>query len=260
MRESFTNNPGIFLSDDVKGLKEENKFKLKDLSNQVKEAEVHPALAEMLGDVAFKPKATVPLKVETLLGDFRGDLNLVDIALTGNMDVFAHNIETVQRLNSTIRDRRANYTQSMSVLEHVAKNNDARKAAGLNEIITKTSIIVGLGETDAEIEQTLRDLFDAGVRAVTLGQYLKPAWNKMAVARYATEDEFEGYGRYARELGFEMVASGPMVRSSYRAGELFLSRLIDKKNMPAGGSANTINIDAKQSNRNPVVNTRHVET
>lgn len=94
------------------------------------------------------PALTVPLKVETLLGDFRGDLGLVDIALTGNMDVFAHNIETVERLNSYIRDRRANYKQSMAVLEHVANRNERRRRKGLNEIITKSSIIVGMGETD----------------------------------------------------------------------------------------------------------------
>ena len=115
----------------------------------------------------------------------------------------------------------------MSVLEHVANQNMFRRQQGLNEIITKSSIIVGMGETDAEIEQCLRDLYNVGVRAVTLGQYLKPAWNKMAVDRYGTEEEFENYGRIARQIGFEMVASGPMVRSSYRAGELFLSRMIE---------------------------------
>lgn len=77
-------------------------------------------------------------------------------------------------------------------------------------------------------------MYSAGVRAVTLGQYLKPAWNKMAVDRYASEEQFEHYGRVAKQIGFEMVASGPMVRSSYRAGELFLSRLIDKRNKERG--------------------------
>ncbi len=128
--------------------------------------------------------ATGEVLVETLLGDFRGDLKLVDITLEGNMDVFAHNIETVERLNSTVRDRRANYKQSMSVLEHVNKQNEKRIQQGKNGIITKSSIIVGLGETDEEIYQTMRDLHSVGVRAVTLGQYLQPTKKHMRVDRY----------------------------------------------------------------------------
>ncbi|CAD7925062.1 unnamed protein product [Amoebophrya sp. A25] len=166
--------------------------------------------------------------VETLLGDFRGELKLVDIVLDGNMDVFAHNIETVDRLNSLVRDRRANYKQSLSVLEHVANQNDKRLRQGKNAIITKSSIIVGLGETDQEIEQTMRDLHSAGCRAVTLGQYLQPTKGHMRVDRFASKDKFDEYGDLARSIGFDMVASGPMVRSSYKAGELYLTRMIEK--------------------------------
>jgi len=176
-----------------------------------------------------KPRSiTSEVLVETLLGDFRGDLKLVDIVLEGNMDVFAHNIETVDRLNSIVRDRRANYKQSMSVLEHVGNQNEKRLRDGKNPIITKSSIIVGLGETDAEIEQTMRDLRSAGCRAVTLGQYLQPTKKHMRVDRFVPPEVYGEYERMARDMGFDMVASGPMVRSSYRAGELFLTRLIEK--------------------------------
>jgi len=179
------------------------------------------------------PEQRHEVLVETLLGDFRGDLKLVDIAVSAGMDVFAHNVETVERLNSFVRDRRAGYKQSLSVLEHV---ND-RNAKGLNKdirtgetknIITKTSIMVGMGETDEEILQTMKDLRNIGVRAVTLGQYLQPTKGHMQVHRYPEPAKFAEYEEWAKELGFDMVASGPLVRSSYRAGELYLTRLIEK--------------------------------
>jgi lipoate synthase len=180
---------------------------------------------------------TKPLLVETLLGDFRGDTRLVDIALSANMDVFAHNIETVERLQGTVRDRRAGYAQSLKVLEHVANTRGTGcSESGKPEIVTKTSIMLGLGERSEEVEQCLRDLYSSGVRAVTLGQYLKPSWKHMPVDRYVTVEEFKEYGEIAANIGFDMVASGPMVRSSYRAGELYLGRLIESKRLQHGSA------------------------
>eukprot|EP00435_Cladocopium_sp_Y103_P006050 s948_g1.t4 len=123
------------------------------------------------------------LKVETLIGDFQGKLDLVEEVLNSGMDVFAHNVETVERLQSTVRDRRAGYAQSLNVLRH------AKQARP--DVVTKSSIMLGLGETDEEIQQTLRDLRDVGVEMVTFGQYLQPTKRHMKVTRYVTPEEFD---------------------------------------------------------------------
>merc|ERR1719360_322268 len=131
------------------------------------------------------------------------------------MDVFAHNMETVERLQPTVRDRRAGYRQTLSVLEHALKVRP--------EVVTKSSLMLGLGETDEEVHQTLRDLRDHGVEIVTFGQYLQPTKRHMKVTRYVTPEEFDAWKVAAEDLGFH-CASGPMVRSSYRAGELMRAR------------------------------------
>eukprot|EP00931_Biecheleriopsis_adriatica_P091036 TRINITY_DN64946_c0_g1_i1.p1 TRINITY_DN64946_c0_g1~~TRINITY_DN64946_c0_g1_i1.p1 ORF type:complete len:385 (+),score=86.89 TRINITY_DN64946_c0_g1_i1:67-1221(+) len=156
------------------------------------------------------------LRVETLIGDYQGRLDLLDQVLASGMDVFAHNVETVERLQKTVRDRRAGYAQSMSVLRHAAQAREG--------IVTKSSLMLGLGETDEEVHQALRDLKDNGVDIVTFGQYLQPTKRHMKVTRYVTPEEFDQWKVAAEALGFH-VASGPMVRSSYRAGELFKERL-----------------------------------
>lgn len=166
------------------------------------------------------------LKVETLIGDFQGKLDLVEEVLNSGMDVFAHNVETVERLQSTVRDRRAGYTQSLNVLRH------AKQARP--DVVTKSSIMLGLGETDEEIQQTLRDLRDVGVEMVTFGQYLQPTKRHMKVTRYVTPEEFDQWRAAGEALGLH-VASGPMVRSSYRAGDFYKS--IYKDRMTKGAAA-----------------------
>jgi len=156
------------------------------------------------------------LRVETLCGDFQGNLNLVEQVVSSGMDVFAHNVETVERLQPIVRDRRAGYRQSLSVLEHALKVRPG--------VVTKSSLMLGLGETDEEVHQALRDLRDSGVEVVTFGQYLQPTKRHMKVTRYVTPEEFDGWRVAGEALGFH-VASGPLVRSSYRAGELFEARL-----------------------------------
>lgn len=161
--------------------------------------------------------------VECLTPDFRGNKECISTVSNSGLDVFAHNIETVERLQRRVRDYRAGYRQSIQVLE------DA-KISSTRPLITKTSLMLGLGETDLEIETTLRDLHSAAVDVVTLGQYLRPSKRHMSVQRYVTPEAFDHWEKVALEIGFKYAACGPLVRSSYRAGELYLKGMIDKQN------------------------------
>ncbi|MFD1586739.1 lipoyl synthase [Halorientalis brevis] len=156
--------------------------------------------------------------VEVLIPDFQGDPDLVRKIVDAEPDVIAHNVETVERLQWPVRDRRAGYEQSLSVLRQVHRESD---------IYTKTSLMLGVGEYDHEIYQTLRDLRAVGVDVVTLGQYLQPSRSHLEVSDYVHPDAFDTWQRVAEEeLDFLYCASGPMVRSSYRAGELFVESVL----------------------------------
>jgi lipoic acid synthetase len=155
--------------------------------------------------------------VEALIPDFQGESALVGTVIDAGPDVLAHNVETVERLQWPVRDRRAGYEQSLSVLRQIATESDA---------YAKTSLMLGVGEYDHEIYQTLADLRSVGVDVVTLGQYLQPSRSHLEVSEYVHPDAFETWRRVAEEdLDFLYCASGPMVRSSYRAGELFVEAL-----------------------------------
>ena len=155
--------------------------------------------------------------VEALVPDFQGNDALVGEVLDAGPDVFAHNVETVQRLQWPVRDRRAGYEQSLSVLRQAASESDA---------YVKTSLMLGVGEYDHEVYQALSDLRAVGVDIVTLGQYLQPSRSHLEVSEYVHPDAFDTWRRVAEaELGFLYCASGPLVRSSYRAGELFVEAL-----------------------------------
>jgi lipoic acid synthetase len=156
--------------------------------------------------------------VETLLGDFQGHLDYVDVTVEAKPDVWAHNIEVVRRLQRSIRDVRCSYEQSMRVLGRVKERDPAR--------ITKSSIMVGIGETDEEVEETLADLRAAQVDIVTIGQYLRPTPKHASVDRYVTPETFARYAEVGREMGFAYVASGPLVRSSYKAAEVFVRSVL----------------------------------
>mmetsp|Transcript_13880 Transcript_13880/g.20325 ORF Transcript_13880/g.20325 Transcript_13880/m.20325 type:complete len:433 (-) Transcript_13880:31-1329(-) len=159
--------------------------------------------------------------VECLVSDFRGDLEAVSkIALSG-LDVYAHNVETVERLQKFVRDPRAGYQQSLSTLEHAKKVKPG--------LYTKTSIMLGLGETDEEVTQAMKDLRAIDVDVVTFGQYLRPTDNHLSVVDYVTPEKFDEFRRIGEELGFKYVASGPMVRSSYKAGEFYIEHMIKKE-------------------------------
>jgi len=172
--------------------------------------------------------------VECLTPDFRGQLDLVSLVATSGLDVFAHNMETVERLQRRVRDYRAGYHQSLKVLEHAKEAVDLqhqKASGGANNInrrplVTKTSLMLGLGENADDLKKALSDIRLAGVDVVTFGQYLRPTHRHMTVQRYVTPEEFNEWREYALQQGFKYVASGPLVRSSYRAGELFLKGML----------------------------------
>lgn len=155
-------------------------------------------------------RAVLPqLKIEVLTPDFRGDRALI-LRVAETLPVcYNHNIETVKRLQGRVR-RGAKYERSLQVLRVVNQN--------FPQIMTKSGLMLGHGETEAEILETLQDLVEVGCTAVTLGQYLRPSWQHLPVVKYWTPAEFEILGAYARQLGFKQVRSGPLVRSSYHAG------------------------------------------
>eukprot|EP00262_Sarcandra_glabra_P008010 TRINITY_DN21180_c0_g1_i1.p1 TRINITY_DN21180_c0_g1~~TRINITY_DN21180_c0_g1_i1.p1 ORF type:complete len:391 (+),score=57.08 TRINITY_DN21180_c0_g1_i1:106-1278(+) len=158
--------------------------------------------------------------IEALVPDFRGDPICVEKVAESGLDVFAHNIETVEELQNVVRDHRANFKQSIGVLE-MAK--DCAPAGTL----TKTSIMLGCGETPDQVVRTMEKVRAAGVDVMTFGQYMRPSKRHMPVSEYITPEAFEKYQTLGMEMGFRYVASGPMVRSSYKAGELYIKSMIE---------------------------------
>jgi lipoic acid synthetase len=159
--------------------------------------------------------------VEALTPDFQGVLADVETVVDSGLDVFAQNVETVRRLTHPVRDPRAGYEQTLAVLAHAKRHRPG--------VLTKTSLMLGLGETDDEIMETLADLRAIGCDILTLGQYLRPTVNHLAVERYVTPEEFEHYRARALAMGFIECVAGPMVRSSYRA-----ERALEKNNCGLG--------------------------
>jgi lipoic acid synthetase len=162
------------------------------------------------------------LLIEALVPDFRGDLRAVETIVDSGLDVYAHNIETVYRLQYRVRDPRAGYQQSLRTLLY-AKEYARSKSQRLH---TKSSIMLGLGETAEELTEAFSDLRRHEVDVLTLGQYLRPSMKHLPVERYYSPEEFKNLEEEARNAGFLYAASGPMVRSSYKAAELFLEGLI----------------------------------
>jgi lipoic acid synthetase len=168
------------------------------------------------------------LLVETLVGDFGGRMRDVSSMVDSGPDVFAHNIEVSRRMTPRIRDQRCDYDLSLAVLAHAKARHKER--------FVKSSIMVGVGETDDEVLETMRDLRHAGVDIVTLGQYLRPTPKHAPVERYVTPERFDDYARQGREMGFAFVASGPLVRSSYHAAEGFVEARLRPEGVPQQGS------------------------
>jgi len=159
--------------------------------------------------------------VEALTPDFAGDEAAVRTVVATDLAVFAHNLETVRRLTGEVRDPRATYDQSLEVLRIAS--------AARPDILTKSSLMLGLGETDAEIVEAMQDLRSAGCNLLTLGQYLQPTSNHLAVRRFVHPDEFARYREQGLALGYTEVVSGPLVRSSYRA-----ERALERSNAGLG--------------------------
>jgi lipoic acid synthetase len=164
--------------------------------------------------------------VEALTPDFQGVLEDVETVVDSGLDVFAQNVETVRRLTHPVRDARASYEQTLAVLAHGKQHRPG--------VLTKTSLMLGLGETDAEILATMDDLRAIGVDILTLGQYLRPTVHHLPVERFVAPAEFEAYRAAALERGFIECVAGPLVRSSYRA-EQALAR--NNAGLGAGGIA-----------------------
>ena len=163
--------------------------------------------------------------VEVLIPDFQGRQDLLEIVAAAQPDVIAHNVETVDRLTAKVRDPRAGYQQSLQVLQALKTMAPDRH--------TKSSIMVGVGETQEEVLSTMGDLRAVGCDFLTLGQYLQPSGKHLAVQEFVTPEVFERYRELGEALGFAYVASGPLVRSSYKAGEFFIRQHLNKSRTAA---------------------------
>jgi len=172
-------------------------------------------------------KLSPNMMVECLTPDFRGDLNAVETVVRSGLDVFAHNIETVEEFQRFVRDPRANYQQSLKVLKHA--KSIFKKEESKFRIVTKSSIMLGFGEADDQVMKTMEDLRDAEVDCLTLGQYMQPTKRHLKVVEYVTPEKFKFWEEKGKNFGFAYTASGPLVRSSYKAGEFFIKNLLEKK-------------------------------
>jgi len=158
--------------------------------------------------------------IEVLIPDFNNDLNALKTIVGSGVDVVAHNIETVERLTPKVRDPRAGYRKSLRTLKIVKDLS--------NKVYTKSSIMLGLGERDDEVIRAMRDLRSVGVDILTIGQYLQPTRRHLPVVEYVTPEKFRWFKEVGERLGFLYVASGPLVRSSYKAGEYFIKHVLQK--------------------------------
>jgi lipoyl synthase len=158
--------------------------------------------------------------VEPLIPDFQGNPEAVEKIIGSGPEVISHNIETVARLSPLIRDTRATYQQSLRVLEMIKEINC--------KIYTKSSLMLGLGETEEEVIQAAKDLRSVGVDIVSMGQYLQPTTRHSPVKEYVSPEKFEWYKNRIENMGFAYTVAGPFIRSSYKAGELFIKNIIDR--------------------------------
>jgi lipoyl synthase len=173
-------------------------------------------------------RRTPHVAVEALTPDFQGVMRDVEIVVDSGLEVFAQNVETVKRLTHPVRDPRASYEQTLAVLAHAKRYKP--------QVLTKTSLMLGLGETDEEIAETMDDLRAANVDLLTLGQYLRPTKHHLEVQRFVTPAQFDTYREWALAKGFRECVSGPLVRSSYRAEQALAGNNAGLKNSEAGKS------------------------
>jgi lipoic acid synthetase len=165
-------------------------------------------------------------RIEVLIPDFRGNVADLLKVVEAGPDVIAQNLETVERLTHPVRDRKAGYHTTLEVLHNVKRIDPSR--------LTKSSLMVGLGEQPDEMVQAMHDLRDADVDFLTVGQYLQPTKKHLDVVEFVTPEQFQAYEAMGLEMGFKYVASGPLVRSSYKAGEFFIRRYLEQNRTEAG--------------------------
>ncbi|WOO84988.1 Lipoyl synthase, mitochondrial [Vanrija pseudolonga] len=191
--------------------------------------------AKHIAETISKIKQKAPkILVEALTPDFANkDKKYIGLVASSGLDVFAHNVETVERCTPFVRDRRANFEQSLEVLRYAKES----AAANGKEILTKTSIMLGVGEQEEELHDALRRLRAVNVDVVTFGQYMRPTKRHMKVDRYVEPVEFAKWKEVAEGMGFLYVASGPLVRSSYKAGEFFIKNVLNKRRAEAAKKA-----------------------
>ncbi len=170
--------------------------------------------ASHLEQVISKTKEEVPkIKIELLSGDFKFNKKSLNTVIESPLTVFAQNIETVERLTNRVRDARAGYKQTLDVLNYVRTQKP--------NLVTKSSIMLGLGESDDEIKQTIKDLKSVGVKLLTIGQYMRPTPKHLTVKKWYSPEEFDVLNEFALSEGLAGVVSGPLIRSSYKANEFY---------------------------------------
>ena len=170
------------------------------------------------------------LLVEALVGDFQGNEAQIAAVLAGKPDVYAHNVETVLRLTPRVRDHRCSYARSLATLR------TAKRLAP--DVVTKSSLMLGLGESEREIDQAMDDLREHGVDVVTFGQYLRPTMLHLPVKEHVTPARFAALEQRAQKKGFLYVASGPLVRSSYKAAEYYIAGMVRQRRALAAAQEN----------------------
>ncbi|XP_055981511.1 lipoyl synthase, mitochondrial isoform X2 [Sorex fumeus] len=233
-KESLHNGPDLqdFISGDLADKSTWNEYKGNLKRQKGERCARRPAVptSESAGEGASMPlpppRSWNPkILVECLTPDFRGDLTAVGKVALSGLDVYAHNVETVPELQRKVRDPRANFDQSLRVLKHAKEVRP--------DVISKTSIMLGLGESDEQVYATMKALREADVDCLTLGQYMQPTKRHLKVEEYITPEKFKYWEKVGNELGFHYTASGPLVRSSYKAGEFFLKNLVAKRKTKA---------------------------
>lgn len=213
-----TGNPGGFLNphEPMETAEAAKALKLKyAVITMVDRDDLADGGAAHVGEVIRKVRELNPgIKIEILAGDFNKKPASLQLILDAMPDVFAHNLETVERLSPRVRDARAKYRQSLEVLRMVKELADYK-------VYTKSALMLGLGEELAEVEKTLGDMREYGVDFVTLGQYMRPTKQHLSIKRWVTPGEFAELKSKGDAMGFKMVVSGPLVRSSYKAADFF---------------------------------------
>jgi len=173
--------------------------------------------AQMAEAIRAIKHRTPHVRVEVLTSDYRGDVEAIRTVVGANPDVYAHNIETTRALTPSVRDRRCGYDQSLAVLKGVKDMSP--------DMLTKSSIMLGLGEKDEDVLQAARDLRAIGVEIITFGQYLQPTKKHLPVIEFVTPEKFAWFARETKAMGFRQVVSGPLVRSSYHAEQAFATKI-----------------------------------